>query len=99
MKFNIGLAANGLVDYISDAIGGKHREQANVLEHGHLEAMTNVASLCVSADGKPAIPVILADKGYTNVVGAYLDKGIKIITPTYKNLQVDFNDADLYAKA
>lgn len=97
VKFNIGLAANGLVDYISDAIGGNASDKQMCLEHGHLEAMTNVASLCVSADGKPAIPVILADKGYTNVVGAYLDRGIKIITPTYKNLQVDFNDADLAA--
>ena len=95
VKFNIGLAANGLVDYISDAVGGGASDKEMCLRHGHLEAMTNVARLCVTVDGKPAIPVILADKGYTNVVGEYLDKGIKIVTPTRKNVQVDLNDADL----
>jgi len=39
VKFNVGLAANGLIDYISEGISGSTSDKKMCTNHGHLEWM------------------------------------------------------------
>lgn len=65
------------------------------MDHGHLEWMKRVPTYVRTRDNKPAIKLVLADKGFTNVVVDYLRHDIKLATPTHKFRGVAFNDADV----
>ena len=94
-KFLTGIAANGMVDYISEAITGSTTDKKMCMDHGHLEWMKRVPTYVRTRDNKPAIKLVLADKGFTNVVVDYLRHDIKLATPTHKFRGVAFNDADV----
>ena len=94
-KFLTGIAANGMMDYISEAITGSTSDKKMCIEFGHLEWMKRVPTYVRTRDNKPAIKLVLADKGFTTVVLDYLEHDIKLATPTRKFRGVPFNDADV----
>lgn len=57
--------------------------------------MKRVPTNVRTRDNKPAIKLVLADKGFTNVVLDYLKHDIKLATPTRKFRGVPFNDIDV----
>ena len=57
--------------------------------------MKRVPTNVRTRDNKPAIKLVLADKGFTNVVTDYLQHDIMLATPTRKFIGVPFNDADV----
>ena len=95
VKFLTGIAANGMVDFISEGITGSTTDKKMCLEHGHLEWMKRVPTNVRTRDNKPAIKLVLADKGFTNVVTDYLQHDIMLATPPRKFIGVPFNDADV----
>lgn len=76
VKFLTGIAANGMMDYISPGVSGSTSEKTVSVEHGHLEGMKGVRSHVRTRDNKPVNKVGLADKGFTNVVEDCLDHGV-----------------------
>jgi len=97
VKFLTGIAANGMIDYISPGVSGSTSDRTMCIEHGHLEWMKGVRSHVRTRDNKPVIKVVLADKGFTNVVEDYLEHDVWLMTPTRKFNNMQFTDADVKA--
>ena len=95
VKFNVGLAANGLLDYISEGISGSTSDKKMCTNHGHLEWMKTMENDVEASDRKPHNPIVLADKGFCNVEPEYNAVGVFLARPARKIPNKPFTDCDV----